>query len=224
MALPHHQTGPFTYADYLTWPDDGRWELIRGVAYDMSAAPGRAHQRVLLRMARVLAERAEATGCEVYVAPFDVRLATADGRAGRPLRIAADEESGDASEAADADRRGAGSDEAPPDRVDTVVQPDLSLFCDPAVLDDRGAHGPPDLAVEIISPSTGYKDQTQKLALYQETGVTEYWIVNPDARYIMVYRRRSNGTYGKPDYYHGDDGVTGTVLGEPAIPLVTLLG
>ena len=36
----------FTYGDYRTWPDDERWELIDGVAYDMSPAPSRSHQDI----------------------------------------------------------------------------------------------------------------------------------------------------------------------------------
>ena len=41
-ALDHY----FTYGDYLTWPDFDRWELIDGIAYDMSPAPGMQHQAV----------------------------------------------------------------------------------------------------------------------------------------------------------------------------------
>jgi hypothetical protein len=37
----------YTYADYLTWPDDARYELIEGIPYMMSPAPTRAHQSVL---------------------------------------------------------------------------------------------------------------------------------------------------------------------------------
>ena len=34
----------FTYADYMTWPEDERWELIEGEAWDMSPAPNTEHQ------------------------------------------------------------------------------------------------------------------------------------------------------------------------------------
>jgi Uma2 family endonuclease len=46
--------------------------------------------------------------------------------------------------------------------VDTVVQPDLSVFCDPARLTDAGARGAPDLVVEILSPWTIKKDLNEK--------------------------------------------------------------
>ena len=35
---------PFTYGEYLTWSETERWELIHGVAYDMSPAPSTGHQ------------------------------------------------------------------------------------------------------------------------------------------------------------------------------------
>jgi Uma2 family endonuclease len=64
----------YTYHDYLSWPEDRRWEIIDGQAYDMSPAPSTAHQRVVLNLVRLLAEPAAARGCEVFVAPTDVVL------------------------------------------------------------------------------------------------------------------------------------------------------
>jgi Uma2 family endonuclease len=64
----------FTYGDYSTWPDDERWELIDGVAYDMSPAPSRSHQDAfggIFYQFRAFLNDAE---CLVYGAPFDVRL------------------------------------------------------------------------------------------------------------------------------------------------------
>jgi Uma2 family endonuclease len=64
----------FTYGDYRTWPDNERWELIDGVAYDMSPAPSRLHQAVfggIFFQIRAFLSGAE---CQVYGAPFDVRL------------------------------------------------------------------------------------------------------------------------------------------------------
>jgi Uma2 family endonuclease len=64
----------WTYADYLTWPDDERWEIIDGVAYDMSPAPGSSHQRVLGRIFRKIGDHLDGKKCEPFIAPFDVRL------------------------------------------------------------------------------------------------------------------------------------------------------
>jgi Uma2 family endonuclease len=63
-----------TYADYLTWADNERWELIDGVAYDMSPAPGRRHQEISGELFRQLANHLKGKQCKVYDAPFDVRF------------------------------------------------------------------------------------------------------------------------------------------------------
>lgn len=63
----------FTYADYAKWPEDERWELIEGVAYAM-AAPSRQHQKVVLKLGNQIDRYLEGKPCEVYPAPFDIRL------------------------------------------------------------------------------------------------------------------------------------------------------
>lgn len=70
------------------------------------------------------------------------------------------------------------------------VQPDL-LFVRAERLDlvsERGVEGPPDLVVEIASPSTAARDRGVKLARYRHFGVPEYWIVDPEAQTIEVWR------------------------------------
>ncbi|MFH0925237.1 MAG: Uma2 family endonuclease [bacterium] len=76
MNLPAYKTEiqTFTYADYLNWPDDERWELIDGVAYDMSPAPSREHQRISGELFKQIAVFLTGKKCEAYFAPFDVRL------------------------------------------------------------------------------------------------------------------------------------------------------
>jgi len=64
----------FIYGDYLTWSDNERWELIDGVAYDMSPAPSRRHQKIVGELYRQFSNYLLDKSCEVYVAPFDVRL------------------------------------------------------------------------------------------------------------------------------------------------------
>ena len=63
----------YTYADYIKWDEDTRYELIDGVAYAM-AAPSRLHQKINMELSRQLSNFLRGKPCEVYAAPFDVRL------------------------------------------------------------------------------------------------------------------------------------------------------
>ena len=81
---------------------------------------------------------------------------------------------------------------------DTVVQPDLSVFCDRSKLTDAGATGAPDLVVEILSPSTAFKDQEEKRLLYERHRVREYWVVNPANETVMVYVLGDEGGFKRP--------------------------
>ena len=75
MALPKFkEEDRFTYADYPTWDDDQRWELIDGEAFCMSPGPSRLHQKWLGELYRQFANYLLGKPCEVYIAPFDVRL------------------------------------------------------------------------------------------------------------------------------------------------------
>ncbi len=62
----------------------------------------------------------------------------------------------------------------------TVVQPDICIICDESKLDEQGCNGSPDLIVEILSPNNSKHDVDTKFKLYQESGVKEYWIVEPE--------------------------------------------
>jgi Uma2 family endonuclease len=86
------------------------------------------------------------------------------------------------------------SDE-PDDEIDNVVQPDIVVFCDKSKLTERGARGAPDLAIEVLSPSTSKKDQHEKFELYESRGVREYWVVDPAAWSMCVYRLTPKGEY-----------------------------
>ena len=71
-----HDIG-FTYADYCTWPDDERWELIDGEAYAMGAS-SLAHQRIIGEIFIQLRNYLRGKKCQVFLSPCDVRL-DADG-------------------------------------------------------------------------------------------------------------------------------------------------
>ena len=68
----------YTYADYYSWDDGKRLELIDGVAYEMPLAPGRRHQQTIGAFHLQIGSFLEGKPCKVYMAPLDVRL-NADG-------------------------------------------------------------------------------------------------------------------------------------------------
>jgi len=80
--------------------------------------------------------------------------------------------------------------------VITVVQPDLCIICDENKLDQRGAFGAPDLVIEILSPGNSKKEMKYKFDLYEEAGVLEYWIVNPEDKTILIYILKENQFIG----------------------------
>jgi Uma2 family endonuclease len=82
---------------------------------------------------------------------------------------------------------------------DTVVQPDLAILCGDEKRGEEGGHGAPNLVIEILSPSTRKYDLTTKLAIYLEAGVPECWMIDIEARKIMVYRLEK-GKYNLTEY------------------------
>jgi Uma2 family endonuclease len=73
------------------------------------------------------------------------------------------------------------------DSDDTVFEPDIIVVCDPSKLDKRGCNGAPDLVIEILSPSTARHDRVIKFNKYQNAGVREYWIVDPDLQMVEIH-------------------------------------
>ncbi len=66
--------GKYSYADYLNWQMEEMVEIIKGRLFKMTPAPSRIHQKVALKLGSDLLHFLEEKPCEVYVAPFDVRL------------------------------------------------------------------------------------------------------------------------------------------------------
>ncbi len=71
--------------------------------------------------------------------------------------------------------------------IDTLVQPDLCVVCDPEKLDELGCVGAPDLIVEILSPGNNKKEIQLKYEVYETSGAKEYWVVHPDERTLLIY-------------------------------------
>jgi Uma2 family endonuclease len=78
MALAQRDNGYHTYGDYLTWPEDVRYELIDGIAYLMAPAPAVSHQEVAGDIFYQVRRALQGKPCRVFIAPVDVRLPKAD--------------------------------------------------------------------------------------------------------------------------------------------------
>lgn len=102
-------------------------------------------------------------------------------------------------------------DEADED-VDTVVQPDILVYCDRSRITRRGGRGAPDLVVEILSPASSKKDLHEKFDLYERKGVREYWVVDPGNRSLQVFHRLASGAFdeGELREAHGDFSLIGS--------------
>ncbi|MDR0724597.1 MAG: Uma2 family endonuclease, partial [Prevotellaceae bacterium] len=159
----------YTYADYLTWLDDKRRELVNGFIRMMSA-PKTLHQEISMNLSGELRNiiKKNKGKCKIYHAPFDVRLPK--------------------------------NGEREDNMIDTVVQPDICIVCDPSKLDERGCLGAPDFIAEIQSISTAKYDMTVKFDLYENTGVREYWIVFP-LEGVEVFILQPDGKYDSGTKY-----------------------
>jgi len=77
-----------------------------------------------------------------------------------------------------------------------VVEPDLLYMSNERaaeVLTEEHVRGVPELVIEITSPGTRRGDETLKRRLYERSGVTEYWVVDPDVDVVRAYRRSGEG-------------------------------
>lgn len=88
--------------------------------------------------------------------------------------------------------------------IKTVVQPDLCVICDQEKLDDRGCLGAPDLVVEILSPGNSKREMKYKFELYQENGVSEYWVVRPEEKNIQIFVLENGKYIGLAPITEGD--------------------
>ena len=185
MPMPAWRT-QYTFADALTWDEPDRIELIEGEAVMMSP-PLREHQAISGALFAQLYHYLEGKQCQVYAAPFAVRLFEREG-----------------------DR---------PEDVDTMVEPDITVVCDPSKLDKYGCKGAPDLIIEILSPSTRRHDRITKLDLYQRAGVREYWMVNPEDKTVLVLLLDGQGFLRIHEEYGQEDAAVVNVLEDCAIDL-----
>ena len=74
MPLAKKLNERYTYQDYLNWSDDERWEIIDGVAYNMSPAPKIKHQSISVNLVVEIKNKLKNNNCKVFEAPTDVVL------------------------------------------------------------------------------------------------------------------------------------------------------
>lgn len=168
----------YSYADYLTWTLDETVELIKGKIMLMSPAPTVGHQRISTRLTASLHNFFRRKKCQVFAAPFDVRLYD------RKKSILASKD------------------------VHTVVQPDLCVICNPDVLDEQGCNGAPDWIIEILSKGNSKREMQIKYELYQESGVNEYWLVYPYEQAVHQFVLDGDGRYQLKAMYANTDRAT----------------
>lgn len=183
--MPMPKEDRYSLADALEWPEKQRIELIEGRPA-MMAPPTRIHQKISGELFRQFADFLHDRKCEVYAAPFAVRLFEQDS-----------------------DR---------PEDVDTMLEPDITVVCDPDKLDDIGCKGAPDMVIEILSPSTARNDRIVKYQLYERAGVGEYWIVDPDTKIVTVHLLE-NGRYHAPVAYTGKASVPVSIWDDFSVDL-----
>ena len=139
------------------------------------SAPNRRHQGISRELTVTFHAHFKGNPCSFYAAPFDVRLY-------------------DKRKSAKANRD-----------VLTVVQPDICVICDRDKLDDKGCLGAPDLVVEILSPGNSSKEMKLKKMLYEESGVREYWIIDPEHETAFQFHLTDATVYSPATIYVSDD-------------------
>jgi len=94
-----------------------------------------------------------------------------------------------------------------------VVQPDIVLVSKDRthIITKKNIVAAPDVVVEILSETTENTDRTAKKAMYERFGVKEYWIVDPPARTVEVYRLQGN-RFDEPRIFGGEEIIVSGVL------------
>ncbi len=147
----------YTYADYIIWKFQERVELLKGKIMPM-AAPSVKHQRVSGNIYFIIRNHLAKKNSRC-----DIFSAPFDVRLPLPASRIKD------------------------NKIDTVVQPDLCVVCDQSKLDEKGCIGAPELIVEILSLGNSKKEMKAKFELYENAGVLEYWVIDPEHNLAFCY-------------------------------------
>ena len=97
-------------------------------------------------------------------------------------------------------------------KTDTVIQPDITVVCDENKLDKQGCNGAPDLVIEILSPGNSKREMKDKYQLYQSASIPEYWLVDPEREFVIIYSLNEEGKYIGSEPFTNEDIVKSSVL------------
>lgn len=97
-------------------------------------------------------------------------------------------------------------------KTDTVVLPDVTVVCNPKLLEKQGCNGVPDLVIEVLSPGNTKKEMRDKFSLYEESGIQEYWLVHPADESLIKFSLSEEGKYIGSSFYTLDDTVVTPIL------------
>ncbi len=86
----------------------------------------------------------------------------------------------------------------------TIVQPDICVICEVKIIEDKAVFGTPEFIIEIIAGQKVKKDTQIKFNLYEEAGVSEYWIVFAEMRFVEVFILE-NGRFQRLNAFSEDD-------------------
>jgi Uma2 family endonuclease len=101
---------------------------------------------------------------------------------------------------------------------DNIPEPDVVWVAENSrcKIGEKLLEGPPDLIVEILSPSTARNDKVEKFQLYEKFGVPEYWIVDPVHKLIEAWVL-DGGRYVLQGVYGVDDTFASAVLSSKVV-------
>jgi Uma2 family endonuclease len=156
------------------------------------SAPSRRHQVISWQLTVSIGTHFKHHDCQAFAAPFDVRLYD------KRKSVKANQD------------------------VLTVVQPDICIICDESKLDDKGCIGAPDLVIEILSPGNSSKEMRTKKELYEENGILEYLIFDPEHETVHQFNLLESGVYSSPVIYINEDTMTSVVFPDLHIDLMEI--
>ena len=146
------------------------------------SAPSRRHQGISMELSVIVYQKFKGQRCKFYAAPFDDRLYD------KTKSVKANKD------------------------IFTVVQPDICIICDLEKLDENGCIGSPDLVIEILSPGNSSKEMKLKKALYEESGVREYLIFDPEHENVFQFHLTETDVYSPATIYVDDEILTSVIF------------